>query len=281
MNPLDSDPASAEQRLHDLALVFVALAYGSDQHIHDDELARVVETLVRWDDQVEPRRAQEAVVEAVALFYDDEGEADDLLLDALRRLYETLTQEAREAALEDAMSIAESDGRLLHSEIAFIDTLAEAWHLKRQSASMLAASTATREADWSLLHDVALVYQVVAHSAESRLDDATVAAMVDRLAEWTPGTAPEAAQRMLRRAAEYYAGRPEAVRDAADRLLDALPLLYRLALVSDLYGIAEADGPVVDNERSAIAAFKDAWGLRRTPGAAPDASGGPDDGASA
>ncbi|MBE2185235.1 MAG: TerB family tellurite resistance protein [Rhodothermales bacterium] len=269
------DALPSEQTLHDLALVFVALAYGADHHFGDDELDRVVDTLAQWDDRVDVERAKEAVLEAVALFYDDEGEADDLLLEALRRLYESLTQDAREAALEDALAIAEADGRLLYSEIAFIDTLAEAWHLKRQVESRLAASTASREADWSLLHDVALVYQVVAHSDERRLDADTVAAMVERLREWRPGMTDDEATHMLRRAADYYAGRSEAVRDAAERLLDALPLLYRLALVSDLYTIAQADGKVLPAERTAIEAFKKAWGLGRSTdsGAPPDVSG--------
>lgn len=260
------DALPSEQTLHDLALVFVALAYGADHHFGDAELDRVVDTLARWDDRVDVERAKEAVLEAVALFYDDEGEADDLLLDALRRLYESLTQDAREAALDDALSIAESDGRLLHSEIAFIDILAEAWHLKRQAETRLAASTASREADWSLLHDVALVYQVVAHSDERRLDAATVSAMVERLCEWRPGMTDETAGQMLRRAADYYAGRPETVRDAAERLLDALPLLYRLALISDLYVIAQANGDIVPAEREAIEVFKQVWGLSRTTG---------------
>lgn len=256
-------PAADEQRLHDLALVFVALAYGTEKNISEAELHRVVETLTRWDEGVDPRRAQEAVVEAVALFYDDEGEADDLLLDALRRLYEGMTQEAREAALEDVLTVAEADGRLLQSEIAFIDSLAEAWHLKRHADALLAASTVVREENWTLLHDVALVYQVVAHSASTRLPQEVADTMVDRLREWKPGLDAEAAHRTLRRASDYYAGRAEALRDTAERILDALPLLYRLALISDLYVIALADGPVDPRERASIAALKHAWGLGR------------------
>jgi tellurite resistance protein len=152
---------------HDLALVFGALAYGSDLDVNPAELERLVE-VVRAHGALPDDEAREVVLEALAVLLDDDGDATGLVLDASRRLYEALSPQQREAALESAIVIAEADGRLLGAERAFLHALAEAWHLKRQAEQRLAESAVDTH-EWTLLHDVALMMLAVAHSSDAQL----------------------------------------------------------------------------------------------------------------
>ena len=254
----------ADPRLPDLALVFVGLAYGADHDLGGPELDRVADALTRWTPGEDRDAAAAAAVEALAFFLDDEAEADDLLLDALRRLYETLTPAEREAALADAVAIAEADGRVLASEQSFIRNVAEAWHVKRQADALLDASTVPQEADWTLLHDVALLYVALAQSSDRHLSDAEVETMLECLAEWQPDLDGDHVEAVLRQAVGRFTDRPDdAPRVSAERVHAALPTLYRLALVSDLYLIAEVDGDVSEPEHRVIESPTRLWGLGR------------------
>ena len=48
---------------HDLALVYIALAYGTDHDLTDDELTRITETLRVWRDDAHEEATQEVVME--------------------------------------------------------------------------------------------------------------------------------------------------------------------------------------------------------------------------
>lgn len=257
---------SVDPRLPDLALVFVGLAYGADHDLGGPELDRVADALGRWTPGEDRETAAAAAVEALAFFLDDEAEADDLLLDALRRLYETLSSAEREAALADAVSIAEADGRLLASERSFIRNVAEAWHVKRQADALLDASTVPHEADWTLLHDVGLLYVALAQSGDRHLSDTEVETMLECLAEWQPDLDGDSVEAILRQAVGRFTADPDAARASAERVHASLPTLYRLALVSDLYLIAEVDGDVSEPEHRVIESLTRLWGLGRDAG---------------
>ena len=250
-------------RAHDLALVFIALAYGTDEDIADAEMARISNALDGWMLSAEAGEAQEVTMEVLAVFMEEGASEHDLVLDALRRLFETLSPAERARALEDAISIAEADGRLLGSERAFIHSIAEAWHLKSHAERRLAASKFASDGDWTLLHDVGMMYIVVAHASDENLVDSEIKAMVERLREWQPGLDESGARGLLRRVLQRYAEAPGALEPSAERLAAALPALERLAVVSDLYAIAEADHPIVEAERAAIMNLKEAWGFGR------------------
>ncbi len=243
---------------HDLALVFGALAYGADLTVEETEFSRLLDALSRWMPEATADERIEVAFGAIAVFV-DAPDRSGLLLDALRRLYDALDASQREMALEDAVAIAEADGRLLGSERAFIETVAEAWHLRRSADRRLAGTTASVR-EWTMLHDVALVLVAVAHSSDARLGGSELAAIREALAGWKPGASADEVEGVLRVVLERYQEAPTAVEPTIERLAASLSLLERLALVSDLLGVAGADGAVSASEREAIDALKQAHG---------------------
>ncbi len=68
-----------------------------------------------------------------------------------------------------------------------------------------------------------------------------------------------------------YREAPSAVEPSAERIAAGLSALQRLALVSDLYVVAEADVDISDAEREVIGMLKQAWNLGRYTPTAPSA----------
>lgn len=246
---------------HDLALVFGALAYGADLNVEVTEFTRLLAALERWMPGTDADERVEVAFGAISLFV-DAPDRTGVLLDALRRLYDVLSAEEREQALEDAVAIAEADGRLLGSERVFIETVAEAWHLRLRADKRLARTTASVR-EWTSLHDVALVLVAVAHSSDAVLDGAEVDSIREAVAGWNPAASADAIEDVLRVVLERYQEAPTAVEPSIERLAASLSLLERLALVSDLLGVAGSDGEVSAEERAAIDALKQALGLGR------------------
>jgi len=246
---------------HDLALVFSALAYGSDLDVNPAEMERIVSVVRTHGGLPDEEDAQEVVLEALAVLLDADGDANGYVLEASRRLYETLTPQQREAALEAAVAIAEADGRLLGTERAFLYVLAEAWHLKRHADQRLAESNAQHE--WTLLHDVALMMLAVAHSTDAQLSPIELSTMVECTRGWKPACTEEEARALVGEVMRRYREAPSAVEPSAERIAAALSPLQRLALVSDLYVVAEADASISEAERGVISVLKQAWGLGR------------------
>ena len=255
---------------HDLALVFGALAYGNDLDVNADEMERLVAAVRAHETQLDDDDAREIVLEALSLLLGG-GDTTGYVLDACRRLYESLSPQQREDALETAISIAEADGRLVGSERAFIHALAEAWHLKRQAEQRLAESSATTH-EWTLLHDVALMMLAVAHSSDAHLSPLELTAITACTHAWSPARSEEDVRGLLGVVLRRYREAPAAVEPSAERIGAALSPLQRLALVSDLYVVAEADDAISDNERGVIGVLKQAWGLGRYTPSAPAVS---------
>ena len=256
---------------HDLALVFGALVYGADLNVEETEFTRLLAALERWRPGVDADERVEVAFGAISLFV-DAPDRTGVLLDALRRLYDVLSAEEREQALEDAVAIAEADGRLLGSERVFIETVAEAWHLRLRLDKRLASTTASVR-EWTSLHDVALVLVAVAHSSDAVLDGAEVDSIREAVAGWNPAARADTIEDVLRVVLERYQEAPTAIEPSIERLAASLSLLERLALVSDLLGVAGADGAVSAEERASIDALKQALGLGSYTKASGDAAG--------
>lgn len=248
---------------HDLALVFIALAYGTDEDLSPEELATITDVLQDWRDDFPVDEVQDVVMEAVAVYTGDSS--DEEVQQSIEALRDQLSVDERRRALEHLSMVAEADGVLLRAEQSLLTRLADAWEIKSGTTTKLDALQ-SGEADpqtWSLLDRIALMYIVLAHSTDSHLEEAEIEAMVRRLNDWEPELSEEDVRTVLRKALAYYSEQPEEaeLRASIDTLRKRLPAMYRLVLLDDLASIARADGELNAQEREMIANLSSAWGV--------------------
>jgi len=248
---------------HDLAVVYIALAYGTDHELSDEELRVLTEALQGWADR-ENAALQDIIAEAAALFVEADAEVE--VRRAMRELRSALSSQERRNTVRDLIRIAEADGVLLEREQGFIHALAEAWSLKELSEELLENTSAVvqrRDEDWGLIHELAFLYILVGHSAEDDLSPDTIDVVVDRLREWQPGYSDEQMREVVRRALQVYADEPgtDLIHDSVEALKEALPTTHRLTVLDDLHTVAQADGAVTRNERQLIQSLAQAWDL--------------------
>jgi len=120
-----------------------------------------------------------------------------------------------------------------------------------------------RGEDWGLIHELAFLYILVAHSAGKDLSGDTINVMINRLKEWRPHQPEEQMREVVRRALQVYADEPdqELIRDSVEALKEALPTTHRLTVLDDLHTVAQADGTITRTERELIHSLAQAWDL--------------------
>ena len=246
---------------HDLAVVYIALAYGTDHDLTDEELAVLKDALRAWQSMEEPA-VRDLIVEAATVF--TEQEAENEFRRAVQDLRSALSPEERRNTVRHLIRIAEADGVLLEREQGLIHTLAEAWSLKGLSEDLLEDTSAVvqrRGEDWGLIHELAFLYILVGHSADDDLSADTVDVMVDRLQEWQPEQSADQLREVVRRALQVYAEEPqkELIYDSVEALKEALSSTHRLTVLDDLHTVARADGALTRTERDLISSLAQAW----------------------
>lgn len=250
-------------RAHDLALVYVALAYGTDCRLTDAELKAITDRLQAWRENFAIDDVQEVVMEAMAVFLEHEAEVE--VPRSIQSLAKSLSAEEREQALQDIVHIAEADGVLMNSERSLINTLARSWDVKALSDELISRSSARVEApkDWTIFHDLSLVYLVMAHSTDAELSTPEIDAIVQRLGDWKRELSEEDVRAIIRSTLRFYAQGPDeqALQESVASIRRSLPVIQRLAALDDLVYIAEADGDVNENERAMIDTLAQAWGV--------------------
>lgn len=247
-------------RTHDLALVFLALAYGTDRKLDDTELEAITHVLGEWDTKLTMQASQEIVMEAMAVLLEDG--ADKEVSRAIKALQAQLGPEARQRALEDLIRIAEADGVILDSERSMINELAKAWAIKSSPQEIIIIEEQVED-EWGLIHDVALVYLIVAHSTDNVLSTTEIDTMIERLREWQPDATIEDAKHILNVSLQQYAKGSDnrRMQEAVQSIRDNLPIVQRLAVLNDLVHIAESEGEVSENERDMINTLSDTWDI--------------------
>ncbi len=240
---------------HDLALLFVALAYGTDRDLADEEVEAITRSLKQWSPEASGVVIREIIVEAMSVLMDDQKHTE------VSRSIATLGKELSEEELSDVLAhvnhIAEVDGILLQREEHLISTLAEAWSLRGLEED------AEIDDDWDLIRQMTLIYVVVAHSTDNDLSLAEIEAIVERVREWDASLDEEAARDVLRDALAFYAQEPDedVLGQTIMTIKNSLAPMRRLILLDDLYYIAYADGTFKENERAMITSLADAWGI--------------------
>ncbi len=240
--------------MHDLALLFVALAYGTDRQLSEDETDVIVEILEAWSPDASGETVREVIVEALAVLTDERARAE--VNASIVRLGEELSEDERNRVLEQVNRIARADGILLRREEHLIGALAEAWSLRG-----LETSHEEAESGRDLIRRMAFLYVVVAHSTDDELSTAEIEAIVDRLRGWDKTLDDEATRDVLREAIGLYAQEPDEkiLGQTIAAIKNSLPPLRRLILLDDLYYIARADGGFSANEREMITSLAAAW----------------------
>lgn len=246
---------------HDLALIFIALAYGTDQELSTDEMDTLVDAVAHWRPQLDTDSVREVVMEALAIFM--ERDAEDEVQRAVLDLAQALEEDELRRALEQVVHIAEADGILLTAEQTLITELGRAWSLKELSQQLLSEATSTVDAvqRWSLLHDLVLVYVVVAHSTDAQLTDPEIEVMLQRIDHWMPQGTEREAREVIRDVLQAYAEEPgqEVLQQSVKALKDWLPPIQRILVLDDLNHIARADGTITESEREMITDLARAW----------------------
>ena len=247
---------------HSLALIYIALAYGTDYDLSDGEM-KAIEQALRDRGDIEEENVQEVVTRAMDIYLEDQSGNE--VVRAMRRLKRDLGEEERRQALEKVVHVAEADGVLLSSERSLISTLADMWALKDVGNELLFSSTIShkKKQSWTLLHDISLMHVVVAHSTDNELSEEEIQAMINRLQEWQPGMGEEEVRSVLREVLAYYSAEPEEdeLRSSVQSIKEALPVVQRLTVLDDLAYIAEIDGSFNEHEREMIAMLSQAWDI--------------------
>lgn len=249
---------------HDLALIYIALAYGTDHDLSESEMAALTDALRDWAVVPDDARVEEIVMEATTAFL--EGDSRAAVRASINQLGEALSFSERRHALQDMMRIAEADGVLLEREQGLIQILADAWSLKRMSEDLLentAAVVQRQGENWGLIHELAFLYIVVAHSSDDNLSSDEIELILDRLLTWQPDTSHEDMRTIFRRALQVYAEEPEPslIEESVGALKEALALVQRLTALDDLRAVAEADGGITEAERELIMNLAQAWDI--------------------
>ena len=251
-------------RAHDLALIFVALAYGTDYKLSDEEMTSITSALQGWRETFSDQEVKEVVMEAIAVFMEEDAEQE--VIRSMRSLQDNLSLKERQRALTEIVHIAEADGMLLNSERNMINVVSELWDVRDTGDRLLEQTTATVEEypAWSVLHDIALLCIVLAHSTDNDLSEVEIAAILERLQDWAPELSEDDVRGILREALAVYAEQPD--RETLQRSIEAvrhtLPLMQRLVLLDDLVYIAHADGAYDELEQELIAALAQMWDVK-------------------
>ncbi|MFK7845945.1 MAG: TerB family tellurite resistance protein [Rhodothermales bacterium] len=250
-------------RTHDLALVYVALAYGTDNALSDEEVDTIMGTLQKWEDNLTRENVQEIVLEAIAIYMQESASIE--VTRTIRTLSQSLSEKERKQALEDVVEIAEADGVLLTSESSLITSLAEIWGIKADAQVLLEQTTATVADDpsWSLLHDMSLICIVLAHSTDNDLANSEINAILERLHHWQPDLGTDELRKVVSEALSFYSSQPdqESLEASVKSIKKTLPPIQRIAFLDDLTHIAHADGVLNDNEKEMIVSLSVAWGV--------------------
>ena len=260
-------------RAHDLALLLITVGYSSESDLTNAEFDSVVDSIAEWRPGETEEQIREIVFEAVSVF--QQSDVDEEVARSIGSLKQSLTLEQRQKAMRNVLAVAEADGVIQDSERSLIIVLGEIWETSTASSSVLDEATVEgqEEPEWSVLHDIALIYIVMSHGSDGVLSADEIAAIERKLAFWQPDLPEEAVTGIFRDALQFYSTGPtkEDLADSTAAIKDHMPMSQRLAVVNDLIYIGEIDGPLTDYETDMVEQLSVLWGVHiRTDSTDPD-----------
>lgn len=252
--------------LRDLALIYIALAHGTDQDLSEIEVDVISQNLRAWQTEVTQETVLSAIKDALEDYTQESARVE--VERAVRRVRDEIDQERRELIVDDLTEIAMADDKFLHEEGTFIGELARLWDVHDAAVGGGAASPWTvftvnggAENGWSPLHDLALIYLHFAHRTDQDLDTKEVEAISRTLSEWAPGVEEDRVLNIVQSAMGAYVQGPDKrlFEESVESLRRSVPTHQRPSLLADLREIAYADGDVSDEERTMIERLAKAW----------------------
>lgn len=243
----------------DIATMCLAAAMTLDGYLSDSEMMRIEEILRRLEARTEDRlfhnRSFHTVVaDALNRMTGDGAPVASIIKKTAERLNTRLSAEQKSMVLADLRDVARADGIILQEERTFIEDLAKLWGVDSPGALAADGGSVASSANWSALHDLALIYLVLAHGTDNELSRNEVQVMLRKLREWQPGVSENTIREVLRDAMDRYAHGPDQkqVRRSIRNVRDAMPEEQRAAALNDLIQIANADGVFLDDEEDLI-----------------------------
>jgi uncharacterized tellurite resistance protein B-like protein len=118
--------------------------------------------------------------------------------------------------------------------------------------------------EWTVTHDLALIYLALTHGADDDLDSAEVDAMSRKLREWQQDTFEvDRIRKIMQDVMLVYVGSSgeQMLEAAIASVADSMPKPTRIAILNDLADIATADGTVVMGEVDFIQQLARDWGV--------------------
>ena len=258
---------SDKEVLRDLALVYIAMAHGADQDMDDAEADAIVDRLRLWQAEAETKAIHDAVGEALRTYTTAEATAN--IERAVADLRQTIPKNLRQFILEDLMDIALADDKFLHEENSFIEKLARAWDVhpeppgKGRDRRWTILGTTGQEGDWSAIHDLALIYVMLAHRTDHHLSSEEIEAITDKIGEWVPDASSEEVLQVVKDALKVYAQNPDQqiFDESVAAIKEAVPEHQRPTLLDDLQYVAGSDGQQLRAEQDLIDELARAWDL--------------------
>ncbi|PSQ81218.1 MAG: hypothetical protein BRD46_02640 [Bacteroidetes bacterium QS_8_68_15] len=126
--------------LHDLAILYLGLAQGTDDDLDPSETKEVAACLRRWQPNKDPALIDH-VIRDVSLSYQEEATTEEVRK-AVQSLGEALSEERRREIMGDLAEIARADGMVLQEEKDFVEQIAETWEVSQDASLDSDASAA-------------------------------------------------------------------------------------------------------------------------------------------
>lgn len=114
--------------LHDLALLYIALAHGSDDDLATEEVAVITRKLNEWLPDAKEVDVFNLVQEAMSAYTQDAQPR--AFADAVEAVRRYVPEHQRPALLSDLRHVAGADGVVLEREQFMIDQMARAWDMQ-------------------------------------------------------------------------------------------------------------------------------------------------------
>jgi uncharacterized tellurite resistance protein B-like protein len=251
--------------LPDLATLYVAAAIHPDGKLSEPERHQVIDRIgALFGEDAGAHTAEDAVWSTVESFPAAHNDQVQVIRHVSQSLAAILSDESKIRVMGDLQAIAQSEGVVKESARAFMDVLASVWHIEAPVvAQPIGASYSSSDAQWSVAHDLALVYLGLAHGADDELSRSEVNVMLRTLKVWLPSMEDDCILDVLREAMERYASgsREALVESAVTGLRDGLTADQRRKALADLIRIANADGVFLDDEEDLIIRLQREWGV--------------------
>lgn len=249
-----------------LATVYVSLAVRSSRDPSREYLQEIGRVVAKWTLPSITIEEIHALVDAsLSTVRSELGRR--ALAESIRTLSHVADLETRRAFLYDLVQLALHDDWYMHEEGRFISAVARRWdvHPAEEGRSRLwsVMNTHHTESGWTPVHDLALVYLMLAHRADDELSQSELDAITKKLSEWLPASLPSDVVVIVSEALHVYAAglESDALTKSVDRIKAAVPRHQRAALVADLEYVARADNVMLVEEKAIISELAAAWGI--------------------